>query len=453
LFGSGLAGFTHWHPESSRFRDEGFRVSNSTVHLDRGIMLRSQGRNEMAVDEFRQHLLEAPDDPDGHIQLSLALTELKKFSEARPHAEQAIALVPDSPLPHFALAHCAYREGKRREARAAIEEAIRLDAHDPDLFNLRGWIHFQESRWTEALADANAGLEDDPDHVGCLNLRAQALVMSKDRKSAAATLGKALQRHPDDASLHANTGWACLERGEPKLAMEHFREALRLEPNLEWARRGIVEAMKARHFIYRLFLRWLFAMMKLPPRVQIGIVVGALIGINVAVRLDDRYPALKPFVWPALIAYLAFAVLTWVAEPVFNLVLGLSRFGRLALSPKERREAYIIGASIAVSIALVTWMVWSGDRIRLLLGGVPAILSIIAVAAVLKTPPLKPRLIVAATAILWAGLNIYIANSLVEVRGVIFLTKSATRAEEWTTPLFLAVQFLSQYFQFKEMRR
>ena len=38
-----------------------------------------------------------------------------------------------------------------------------------------------------------------------------------------------------------------LEKGNPKKALEHFKEALKQEPNLESAKAGIVHALKAKN--------------------------------------------------------------------------------------------------------------------------------------------------------------------------------------------------------------
>ncbi len=50
------------------------------------------------------------------------------------------------------------------------------------------------------------------------------------------TLGSALANDPENALTHANQGWALLHRGDHERALEHFREALRIDPELEWAR-------------------------------------------------------------------------------------------------------------------------------------------------------------------------------------------------------------------------
>jgi Tfp pilus assembly protein PilF len=60
-----------------------------------------------------------------------------------------------------------------------------------------------------------------------------------------------LAMDPDDAHAHANRGWLLLRRGQPDEAMQSFQSALRLDPTLDWARLGMIEAMKAGHVATR----------------------------------------------------------------------------------------------------------------------------------------------------------------------------------------------------------
>src|SRR6185436_32555 len=152
------------------------------------------------------------------------------------------------------------------------EEALRLDPYEPGYFAVLASLHYQQRRWKDALAAADQGLAIDPEHNTCLNLRAQALIKLGDKGAAADTIGEALARRPDDPLTHASQGWALLEKGDPKQAMIHFREALRLKPDLEFARIGIIEAMKARNFVYRWLLAYFLWMAKLPRQVQWGLV-------------------------------------------------------------------------------------------------------------------------------------------------------------------------------------
>src|SRR6185312_7669612 len=66
-------------------------------------------------------------------------------------------------------------------------------------------------------------------------------------------------------------------------------------------------------------------------------------------------PALAPLIGPLLVLTFAFLLLTWISSPLFNLLLRLNRFGRLALSREQRIESSWIGAcfvAAAVSLAV-----------------------------------------------------------------------------------------------------
>jgi hypothetical protein len=63
-------------------------------------------------------------------------------------------------------------------------------------------------------------------------------------------------------------------------------------------------------------------------------------------------PVLRPFVWPILGCYLAFALMTWLAYPLFNLLLRLNRFGRYALSVDQTRGANVLLACLVVTLSL-----------------------------------------------------------------------------------------------------
>jgi tetratricopeptide (TPR) repeat protein len=329
-----------------------------TAHLSRGNLLFHQSRHQQAVDEYRQHLLEEPNDPQGHAHLALCLAELRELDAATEHAQQAIGLAPDVGFPHFVLARVMVLRNRISEANKAIDAAIALDPHVPMFFYLRGRIHAELHEWNAALADADAGLEIDPEDTECLNLRAQSLMKLGRRMEAGESLEAALQQEPDNAFTHATRGWSLLEQRQTKSALEHFREALRLEPEFDWARAGIVEAMKARHFLYRIFLSYMFWMARLSPQVRWGVVIGGYIGIRLLAGVAERNPTWGIWLLPLIMVYVAFALLTWLAQPMFNLLLRVSRFGRLALSRDQRWGANLIGLLLLAALGLVTAAFW-----------------------------------------------------------------------------------------------
>ena len=330
------------------------------VALQRGLLLLQQSRFEQAEAELRQALGVDPHDAHAHALLALCLVERKKFDEATAEARQAVHLSPDFSFAHYAHARVLYERNHYPEAQAAIEEAIRLDSTNANYFSMLGGIHFDQRRWPAALDAAEQGLQFDPEHIGCTNLRAMAMVKLGRRAEAGTTIDAALARNPDDPVTHANQGWTYLEKGDPKKALEHFREALRLDPMNDWARHGIVEALKARNILYAWMLKYFLFMSRLSTRAQWGIVLGGYFGNRLLGSLANSNPALEPWVLPVQVLYIVFAVLTWTAYPFFNLMLRLNRFGRFALTQKQTVECNWFGLLFFLAVGSLGGCIMAG---------------------------------------------------------------------------------------------
>lgn len=326
----------------------------------RALLLFDQKRFDLAERSLRQLLSTNHGDASAHALLALCLAALgtTRLPEATREAEEAVRLAPDEAFPHYALAHVLTDRNDYRRADAALSEAIRLDPYDANFFALRAQLRANDTKWADALAAADEGLAIDPLHTGCTNLRVVALRQLGRGAEAAAALGSVLERAPEDAATHANQGWGYLQAGDQPQALAHFREALRLDPDMEWARAGIVEALKARHAVYGMMLRYFFRMGRLDASAQWYISIGGIIGYQVLRGVARSTPALAPVIYPVLGLYLLFVLLTWIADPLFNVVLLLDPFGRLALSRDQRIGAYWMGATVVAAFAAaVMWLV------------------------------------------------------------------------------------------------
>ncbi len=319
-------------------------------HLSRALLLIEQNRHELAEQELRQALGQDPQDAYAHALLANCLSAREQFPEATAEVQQAIHLAPDFGYSHYVHARILYERNCHDEAMLAIREAIRLDPDDADYCALQAAIHFDDKRWQQALESAERGLQNDPEHIGCTNLRAMVLRKLNRTDEAQSTIRSALSKNPESALTHANQGWALLQGGQPTQALEHFKEALRLDPENEWARAGIVEALKARNFIYAIFLKYFFFMTRLSSRAQWGVIIGGYIGNNILRMVAQSNPKIAPWVLPLRILYIVFVVLTWTAQPLFNLMLRLNRFGRLALSRGQIVASNWVGATVGLAL-------------------------------------------------------------------------------------------------------
>ncbi|MGH9754608.1 MAG: tetratricopeptide repeat protein [Blastocatellia bacterium] len=316
-----------------------------STHIERARLLIHQSRYELATKELQKALAADPDDPVAHALMAVCLAEQKKFDQAYGEARQAATLAPDLPYTQYVLAYVRFQQDFLLEAEQSINKALQLDPWDADHFALLAQIKYQQKKWRDALEAAESGLEVEAEHLTCANLRAMALNQLGRGDEAGQTLEDALARDPENAFTHANQGWTALQRGEARKALEHFREALRLDPTNDWARSGMVEALKARYFVYRLMLKYYFFMSRLSGRSQWFVLIGAYFVAKII-----------PFLF---IPYLIFVFFSWASDPLSNLLLRLNRYGRLLLTKEEIVASNLVGgllltAAVSVFIAIMT---------------------------------------------------------------------------------------------------
>ena len=96
-----------------------------------------------------------------------------------------------------------------------------------------------------------------------------------------------LAQDPEDARTHLNLGWSKLSAGQPREAADHYLEALRLDPASDTARAGLVEALKARNPIYRVFLWWFLWLARLPTALAFAVLIGTVIARGAIIKAVD----------------------------------------------------------------------------------------------------------------------------------------------------------------------
>lgn len=369
-----------------------------SAQIQKALALMNVSRYDLAERELRSQLAREPHDPLAHAFLALVLSQQDRGKQALEEADQAVGLGPDLAFCHYARAAVLRDARKLPEAARAVGEAIRLEPEDADNHALLAAVRLGQDRWADALAAAEHGLGLDPDNEDCQGYRAVALASLGRTGEAEEASRQALAASPASAEVHATRGWTLLQAGRYAEALESFREALRLNPDLERARAGVVEALKARSLPYRVVLRYLLWMQRLGERGQWVFIIGLVVGVNVFSSLARNVPWLAPLRTPVLLAYLGFAVLTWVAVPFSNLLLMLNRFGRLALKPAERAAALGLGICLLTTAGGVAGGFLLGKLWLVGLGALGMTMALPVVSA-LRRETRRPRLILGACAL------------------------------------------------------
>ncbi len=330
---------------------------NENIHFREAKLWLERRRPERAVDKFREALTIEPDNGEIHAHYAFCLVSLAKHEDALQEAEAAIGLEPEWAFPHFVRSHAYMGMNKPKLAEQAIRQAIQLD---PEAAMYWGTLaHTQNDRklWREAIESAETGLELDPEDESCLSARAFAYIQSGRHEDADLTLETALHRDPEDAHLHAMKGWSHLQKNDPHQALIHYREALKLDPESDMARAGLVEALKARNLIYRTVLRWFLLLTRIEARWIFAIMIGTVFARRILMSAARAIPSLAFIFMSVFWLMVAFILLTWVAEPFFNLVLRLDPVGKHALTRKNIRQTnWLMGSILVVVLFVVLWL-------------------------------------------------------------------------------------------------
>lgn len=322
-----------------------------------------------------------------HPQLlrGLQLKDLGRYADAETAIKEALAQEPNDAFALHQLAACQFHQpGRQREALATIDAAISNEPNDPDHHVLRSFILSSMRRAGEALTAAHAARELAPQHSVVYTAEAQAylhlenwalaeqsarqaLAWDADNSAAANQLAQALRlqnkldenashlagmlaRDPEDPYTHSSAGWSALQRGERRKAEEHFLEALRLDPEMESARQGLLTSFRARSPIYRGYLSYTFAMQRLSKNARWAVIIGLYLAFRFAHTLLNG--PLRPFAIVFCVLYVLFALWGWVARGVGNFILLWDRFARHVLHRAEKIEAVFVGVGVLAGVPM-----------------------------------------------------------------------------------------------------
>ncbi len=377
------------------------------AHRARAELLIHQGRHQEAESELRLEVAENPEAPIGYCLLAVCLAEQGRRQDALEASERAVSLGPDLAFAHRIRALVFTRFGQHREAEAAAREALRLDSGDAHHHSALAMALLNQKRWKEALASAEGALNLDAEDVDALNFRAIALTSLGRREEAGQAIHTALHKAPENAESHANMGWTLLHGGDHAKAQEHFREALRLDPDSSWARHGIVEALKARNFFYRNLLRFFLWTGGLSQRAQWVLIIGLVFVFSSLSSVKTDQPVLQALIDGLVAGYTLFVFICWLHNPLFNLLLRLDRFGRRVLTDRQRRDSTWGGLAVLTVALLIS-------AHAALHGGFASsyAMPLLAVGATLNLKPERRRLAASLTFIIFGAAIAYFTRDL-----------------------------------------
>lgn len=332
----------------------------------RGTHLLEVGRHEEAAAFFRESIAHDASYAAAFANLSRCLLEIEgKKEEALGAIDGAIALEPEESYYHALRSMVLVERHKNGEALRAAQEAVRLSPGEPFTHATEARAHLAAEKWAAAEICARRALAIDGDFDYAQNILAMALRLQGRLEENEIEVDRLLANNPEDEMTHVNAGYGALQRGDRERAEAHFREALRIDPEFEAARQGLIASFRARSWFYRLYLRYCFFFQKFSGGTRFAMVIGIWLAYRFGQKmLSTVHPALGVLLG---IAYLCLFFWVWLARGVGNFIILLDRSARFALQRKEVLDALFVGAAFFLGIAVFA----AG-----LLAGLPAALPV-----------------------------------------------------------------------------
>ncbi len=310
------------------------------VNLERGAQLFEIGRYKEAIPYIVNSLTDISDNFEAKYLLAQCYYLTGEETKALNLALELRSFNPNFDSIYFLLSQIYLSNDKIKEALEQIDIAINLNPYEESFFGQKSYIKINQKEFNKALFFADEGLKINAKSDFCLNARATALTKLKRNDEVEVTIENLLNDNPENDFSHANVGWSYLEKNKILKAQTHFKEALKLNPNSDFAREGMITAVKANNKIYNLYLRYAFWISNKSQKNQWFFIIGIYLVYRFSVKLLSA-SGLTFIAIPLIIVYLIFALGSWFIDPLSNMILLFDKFGKYLLDKNKKLSGQI----------------------------------------------------------------------------------------------------------------
>jgi len=313
-----------------------------SVILEQAKLLLEQGRPKDAEIKIKQFLQQEPSNDYALSLLSRCLYDKKDFTEGIAVIQQAIRIDPEESFYYYLHAFGHYQQNNSFLAIDNLNRAIQLNPYHAEYYGLLSFVLLGDKKFKEALEKANEGLAIEAENLTCLNARSMALNKLKKTDEAIATMQNALAQDPDSEFTHTTIGWNLLERGKHNEAAGHFREALRINPNMQNAQSGLKESLKSKVPPYKWLLQYSFWVNNQGKRLKTAMPIIMYVLFRILIAIFSRNSATAGLVWIVAGIYLLFVIGSWTMNSIANFFLLFHPDGKYALTKTEKWSAIAV---------------------------------------------------------------------------------------------------------------
>ncbi len=252
-------------------------TTGAPAHLLRAAQAGFKGRPEVELAEYRLAVESNPEDAVARANLGTVLYGRGDLEGAAEQYRQAVRLAKDSASYRHDLGQILLELGSTGEAVALLQSAVELNPRFKDAHLKLAGIHLKAGRFQQAVENCRGVIAIDPLHRQARVQLAMALLRLGQREEAITELGRLMDDHPPEnpaerlqlasllatlgdvdramqhftavseldaepavkAMAHTRVGQVQMQRGQIQAAIDSFRAAIELSPELAEAKAAL----------------------------------------------------------------------------------------------------------------------------------------------------------------------------------------------------------------------
>lgn len=165
----------------------------------------------------------------GKAQTAAKELQAGNLKTAQRLASEASALNPKDARPFIVLAEAYLRDNQDNKAMQAITKALEIEPDEANLYFASGAIYLREKKIVDAIDIINRGLKIDPNNATAWFDLGNAFLMKGEPKIALGHFKKASSINGDFSEAINNQGLALVELGDTAGAKAAFRNSLKVK--------------------------------------------------------------------------------------------------------------------------------------------------------------------------------------------------------------------------------
>jgi protein O-mannosyl-transferase len=201
------------------------------AHINLGCYYSGQGRLDDALEQFHETIRIKPDYAEAYLDAGNMLQIKGLFEQSIGYYRQALRLRPDLPEPYTSWGRACVSLGRWDEGVRLYRQALRIRPHYVQALVNLAEAYMQKAEWNRVLELGQLAVSVEPDNIGALNVLGSAYLALGQLQQAGEQFSRFVELAPNNEYAHKGLGDVYHTQGILDKAVESYQKALAINPS------------------------------------------------------------------------------------------------------------------------------------------------------------------------------------------------------------------------------